>query len=194
MGRLREWLDARHNQRMIREYRMICATPPVINGRLHVGLFADTWQGRIVFGKNVVINSSFASNPVGGVQTAFVLKGAEAVLELQDGVGISNAMFGVRERITVGAHTNIGAGAKIFDTDFHSLDYEERMADVNIPSAPVTIGAGVFIGGGAIILKGVTIGERAVIGAGAVVARDVPADEVWAGNPAKCVKQLKPPA
>lgn len=48
----------------------------------------------------------------------------------------------------------------------------------------VTIGDGVKIGLGASLRPRVTVGDGAVIGAGAVVVRDVPAGEVWAGNPA----------
>lgn len=46
---------------------------------------------------------------------------------------------------------------------------------------------GATIGAGATILPGLTIGANAMIGAGAVVTKDVPAGEVWAGNPAKCI-------
>ena len=42
-----------------------------------------------------------------------------------------------------------------------------------------------------LILKGVTIGKGAIIGANAVVTKDVPAYEIWAGNPARCVKRLQ---
>lgn len=51
--------------------------------------------------------------------------------------------------------------------------------------APVKIGKRAFIGAKAIILPGTTIGEGAIIGAGAVVKGNVPAYEVWAGNPAR---------
>jgi len=47
-----------------------------------------------------------------------------------------------------------------------------------------------FIGIRAIILSGLTIGERAIIGAGAVVTKDVPAREIWAGNPAKKIGEV----
>jgi maltose O-acetyltransferase len=56
--------------------------------------------------------------------------------------------------------------------------------------APFHIGSGVWIGFGATILHGVTIGENAVIGAGSVVRTDVPAGEMWAGIPAKCIRTL----
>ncbi len=53
-----------------------------------------------------------------------------------------------------------------------------------------TIKYGARIGGGATILAGVTIGEQAMIGAGAVVTKDVPAKEVWVGNPARKLRDV----
>lgn len=47
-----------------------------------------------------------------------------------------------------------------------------------------------WIGAGAIILPGVTVGENAVVGAGSVVTKDVPANTVAVGNPAKVIKEL----
>ena len=54
------------------------------------------------------------------------------------------------------------------------------------------IGDNVWLGDHCVILKGVTIGENSVVGANAVVSRDVPANVVVAGNPARVVKQLDP--
>ena len=54
---------------------------------------------------------------------------------------------------------------------------------------PITIGENVWIGCRALILKGVTIGDGAVVAAGAVVTKDVPANCVVAGNPAKIIKE-----
>jgi maltose O-acetyltransferase len=55
---------------------------------------------------------------------------------------------------------------------------------------PITIGNNVWIGGGAIILPGVTVGENSVIGAGAVVTKDVPANVVAVGNPARVIRSI----
>ena len=49
---------------------------------------------------------------------------------------------------------------------------------------------GASIGANATILAGVTIGENAMIGAGSVVTKDVPANTVWYGNPAKFVREV----
>ncbi len=53
--------------------------------------------------------------------------------------------------------------------------------------APVSIGNGVYIGAGSLVLPGVTIGDGAIIGAASVVTRDVPAGMVAVGSPAKVV-------
>lgn len=53
---------------------------------------------------------------------------------------------------------------------------------------PTVIKKGASIGAGSTILPGLTIGENAFIGAGSVVTKDVPAGEIWVGNPARKVK------
>jgi maltose O-acetyltransferase len=73
------------------------------------------------------------------------------------------------------------------------LDAERRRAGEPSPPEsvrPVVIGNDVWIGTGAVILKGVTVGDRSVIAARAVVTRDVRPDAVVAGNPARVVKYL----
>jgi acetyltransferase-like isoleucine patch superfamily enzyme len=57
--------------------------------------------------------------------------------------------------------------------------------------APVTLRARAFIGAGAILLPGVTVGPDATVGAGAVVTRSIPAGEVWAGVPARRLRESK---
>lgn len=53
-----------------------------------------------------------------------------------------------------------------------------------------TISKGASIGAGAVILCGITIGEKAMIAAGSVVTKDVPAGELWMGNPAEFVRKI----
>jgi len=85
--------------------------------------------------------------------------------------------------VTIGDGTQVGPGVQILAAD-HPRDPAERRAMLEF-GRPVTIGADVWIGGGAIVLPGVTIGDDAIVGAGAVVTRDVPAGATVVGNPAR---------
>lgn len=53
----------------------------------------------------------------------------------------------------------------------------------------VNIGKRVFVGVNTVIANSVTIGDGALIGAGSIVTKDIPANEVWAGNPARFIKK-----
>ena len=88
--------------------------------------------------------------------------------------------------ITIGDDVQIGPAVQIY-TATHPLDPAVRRSGLEA-AKPVHIGDNVWIGGAAVILPGVTIGDNAVIGAGSVVTRDVPADTVVVGNPARAVK------
>ena len=90
----------------------------------------------------------------------------------------------VAEEVTIGADCTLSWDVQILDNDFHRLtvDGVERPM-----SAPVRIGDRVWIGTGAIVLKGVTIGDGAVVAAGAVVTSDVEPRAIVAGIPAKKV-------
>jgi tetrahydrodipicolinate N-acetyltransferase len=90
----------------------------------------------------------------------------------------------VAEEVTIGADCTLSWDVQILDNDFHRL----TVGGVERPmSAPVRIGDRVWIGTGAIVLKGVTIGDGAVVAAGAVVASDVSPGAIVAGVPAKQV-------
>lgn len=57
-----------------------------------------------------------------------------------------------------------------------------------LKTKPVLLKRGCFIGANSIILKGCTIGENSIVGAGSVVSKDIPDNEIWAGNPARFIK------
>ena len=88
--------------------------------------------------------------------------------------------------IRIGDGTQIGPAVQIYTAD-HPRDPEVRRSGEEY-GKPVTIGANVWIGGGAILLPGITVGDDAVIGAGSVVTRDVAAGATGVGNPARPVR------
>lgn len=83
----------------------------------------------------------------------------------------------------------------IFDTDFHSVNASRRTnrkEDIeNAKKSPIHIGDLVFIGTGCIIGKGVCIGDKSIVAAGSVVTKDIPAGEIWGGNPARFIKKAE---
>lgn len=91
-------------------------------------------------------------------------------------------------RITIGDDVQIGPNVQLL-TATHPIEPEPRRAKWE-GSQPITIGNNVWLGGGVIVCPGVSIGDNTVVGAGAVVVRDLPANVVAVGNPARVVRQL----
>ncbi|NEE17282.1 sugar O-acetyltransferase [Streptomyces sp. SID7499] len=89
-------------------------------------------------------------------------------------------------RITIGEDCQIGPNVQLL-TPTHPVEPEPRRDKLEA-ARPIVIGDNVWLGGGVIVCPGVTIGDNAVVGAGAVVTRDVPADVVAVGNPARPVR------
>ncbi|WP_218932236.1 acyltransferase [Adhaeretor mobilis] len=117
--------------------------------------------------------------------------GSKGTLDIGDGCGLSNSTIVCIDKVSIGAETFIGGGCEIYDTDFHQLDPDDRIANRgHIGHGPISIGPRAFIGSGSTILKNVTVGEGAVIGAGSVVTKPVPPFEIWAGVPARFIRRV----
>lgn len=151
-------------------------------------------SGRCVIGNHVTLNNGLRFNPIGYVQPCTIYVNANATLVIGNHVGLSQASIICIHSIQIGDYVKIGGGVKIYDTDFHSLNPDIRknrerdMAERKC--APVVLEDNCFIGAGTTILKGVRVGENAVVGACSLVTRDIPANELWAGVPAKFVKKI----
>lgn len=90
--------------------------------------------------------------------------------------------------ITIGEDCQIGPNVQLL-TPTHPLDPKPRRDKLEA-AQPITICDNVWLGGGVIVCPGVTIGENSVVGAGSVVTRDIPANVVAVGNPARVIREL----
>lgn len=93
-------------------------------------------------------------------------------------------------RITIGDDVQMGPNVQLL-TPTHPVAAGPRRAKWEA-ARPITIGDNVWLGGGVIVLPGVTIGDNTVVGAGAVVTRDLPANVVAVGNPARIIRDVEP--
>ena len=151
-------------------------------------------EGKIVIGDNVTLNSNIVFNPIGGISGISFHAAEGSIISIGNNVGISNsALVSQGPGIEIEDDVMIGGSCKIYDTDFHSITYAERIQypDPGIKMGKVVIKQGAFIGAHSIILKGVTIGRYSVVGAGSVVTKDVPDNEIWAGNPARFIRKIE---
>lgn len=173
-----------------------------MNGRCFVG--KSSWilrkkhpeikKGQLIIGDYFSCNNKLTSNSVGIFQPCFFnISASGSKIIIGNHVGISGSTINATTSITIGDNTIIGSGCLITDTDSHPILAAER----NLPdwpkytkSKPIIIGKNVFIGARSIVMKGVTIGNGAVVGAGSVVTKDVPANAIVAGNPARVVKTI----
>lgn len=96
-----------------------------------------------------------------------------------------SCVFAANQRIEIGEKVMIADQVSIRDTGHVFSDTGTAMKDQGITTSPVCIEDDVWIGHGAIVLKGVRIGRGSIVAAGAVVARDVEPYTIVGGVPAK---------
>lgn len=145
-------------------------------------------------GEKINIFSHPFSNMLGLTQKCIIIAKYGGKINIEEGVCMSGSTIYSMDSITVGKNTDIGAGCKIIDNDFHPLPYSERNPEQQdkIKKRPIIIGEGCFIGANSIILKGTILGKNVVVGAGSVVSGRFPDNVIIGGNPAKIIKQNRP--
>lgn len=145
----------------------------------------------IRLGNGVQLSGAVLQNPVcGGGRLVLAATEPNAELIIGNETGLSCCVIYAARSIRIGNFVNIGAGCRIYDTDFHPIEAFARRNSVKgmIGSRPVVIEDDVWLGAHSVILKGVHIGRCAVVACGAVVTRDVPAGAIVGGVPARFIK------
>lgn len=108
----------------------------------------------------------------------------------------------IENKVIIGDNVTVKSGVKIWDgvtiednvfigpnvSFTNDLYPRSKQYDKQFFSTRVCNGAS--IGANAVILPGKVIGERAIVGAGSVVTKDIPAEEIWAGNPASFIRKI----
>lgn len=149
---------------------------------------------KMIVGSYCTFNSSINSNPIGRYTPCMFIVRENAQLIIGNKVGISSAAIVCQNSITIENNVKIGGGVCIYDTDFHSIDSNQRKYSTedfkHKKTSPVLIKENAFIGAHSTILKGVTIGKNSVIGACSVVTTNIQDNEVWAGNPARFIRSI----
>lgn len=140
----------------------------------HIGEGTNIWQyvvvlEKAVIGKNCNINCHcFIENDVTIGDNATIKSG----VYLWDGLRIGNNVF-------------IGPNVTFINDKYpRSKEYPDKFLQTIIED-------GVSIGAGSIIMGGIKIGKNAMIGAGSLVTKDVPLNQLWYGNPAKYIRDIK---
>lgn len=98
-----------------------------------------------------------------------------------------NTMLDASHQLEIGVNCAIGPGCYLTDHD-HGIDPTLPPLSQPLINAPTRLGNEVWLGAHVVVLKGVTIGDRAVIGAGSVVTKDIPANAIAVGTPARVVR------
>ena len=123
-------------------------------------------------------------------------------IRCHEGVVSIGAKTVLGQECTISAYQHVSIGRECVIADRVMLiDFDHGMVEVDRPvrlqgiyKRDVRVGNNVWIGYGACILRGVTVGDNAIIGTSAVVTRDVPANAVVGGVPARVIRMREAPA
>jgi acetyltransferase-like isoleucine patch superfamily enzyme len=118
----------------------------------------------------------------------------EGIVEIGDKTVIGQeCTISAYQRVKIGQQCVIADRAMFIDFDHGVVDVERPIRTQGIYKRDVVIGSNVWIGYGACFLRGVEVGDNSIIGTNAVVTKDVPANAVVAGTPARIVRMRDAP-
>jgi maltose O-acetyltransferase len=100
----------------------------------------------------------------------------------------SDILFDLNSEVSIGDEVSVGHHVR-FLTSSHAIGPPNRRCGPQSQAA-IRVGHGCWIGSGAVLLPGINVGNGSVIAAGAVVTRDVPANSIVGGVPARLIRQL----
>jgi acetyltransferase-like isoleucine patch superfamily enzyme len=118
----------------------------------------------------------------------------EGVVEVGDKTVIGQeCTISAYQRVRIGAQCVIADRAMFIDFDHGVVEVERPIRSQGIYKRDVEVGSNVWVGYGACVLRGVRVGDNSIIGANSVVTKDVPANAVVAGVPARVIRMREAP-
>jgi acetyltransferase-like isoleucine patch superfamily enzyme len=158
------------------------------------------WEtdGPVFFGRNLEIEISKRGKVRFG---RFVWVGDGTKIRCHEGVVAIGPKTVMGQECTISAYKEVRIGEQCVIADRSMfIDFDHGMVEVERPirvqgiyMKPVIVGSNVWIGYGAAVLRGVSVGDNAVLGTYAVVTKDIPANAVVAGIPAKVIRMREAP-
>lgn len=155
-------------------------------------------NGELTFGDNVILNSDFEGSNTSLTTKVKFVTGIDGTVKIGDNCDFNGTCIVAYSEIEIGNCCQFASSTLISDTDFHPVEPDERRNQMQgnpysfdkVSKKKIKIGNNVWVGWGAIILKGVEIGDNSIIAAGAVITSNVPENSIAAGNPAVIVKKI----
>ena len=119
----------------------------------------------------------------------------EGVVEIGDKTVIGQeCTISAYQRVRIGEQCVIADRAMFIDFDHGIAEVERSIRVQGIYKRDTVVGSNVWIGYGACVLRGVRVGDNSVVGTNAVVTKDVPANAVVGGVPAKVIRMREAPS
>jgi len=157
-----------------------------IYGLPTISIFKDSV---FIIGDNAVLRSKSRGNAI-GVNHEIILRtyAPTARIIIGDNFGMSGGAICAVNKVEIGNNVLIGANVVIADNDFHGICLASRKIQARLlPSKPILIEDGVWLGADVYVCKGVKIGKNSVIGAKSVVTKSIPENCIAVGVPAKVI-------
>lgn len=183
--RLKKIIFYTNNYSLIKQKKLFCNMRAL---GLYQSVYLYKYGGNYKLGDNV----RFGYNIGGSYKKGYCelqSRQENAIISIGNNTAINNNFLAIAcKMISIGNNCRIGINCQMMDFDAHSVNPDKRSEIGKIKE--IVIGNNVWIGNNVIVLAGCKIGDNSIVAAGAVVTKDIPANVLVGGVPAKIIKRI----